>query len=368
MELQSPYHLDLNVTNACNMACRHCHASSGKPLRNELDFDEWCDVLDQASELGVRSIAFAGGEPFQRPDFLQLINYAYRVSDWSIALVSNGDWPPETFYALEPYASRLRVSISIDGYDASTYGRLRVSARGAQATFKRACRSVLACREVGLRCGINCVLHRDLLQDFWKMEVLAEELGAQQLLAICFASVGRGMRSSERSGLDFKTWNDFFLSATRAKASGASPLLRLSPSAAWEFYLPLLGESDLRGLEELWRYRSFARTFPGSGRGDPAGVTELAIDADGKVYPSVLFAPHPRGACGNVRVSRLSDAWWSDHGLLSELRTYTGLQGPCSRCVLFESCGGGARANALWATGGVGSPDPRCPRVANGAS
>ncbi len=73
---RGPAHVDFNVTNGCNLACSHCHSSSGDKLPRELHIDEVKDVVTQLHEMGVLTIAFAGGEPFIRKDILSILEHA----------------------------------------------------------------------------------------------------------------------------------------------------------------------------------------------------------------------------------------------------------------------------------------------------
>ena len=75
-------HVDFNLTNACNLACAHCHSASGKALPDELTTPELLRIVHEMHAMGVLSVAFAGGEPFMRPDLLDVLAEACSLDGW----------------------------------------------------------------------------------------------------------------------------------------------------------------------------------------------------------------------------------------------------------------------------------------------
>ena len=65
--LSAPVNLTWEVSLACNLRCRHCLSSSGRPAPRELDTAEALDAVDQLHRAGVFQVNFGGGEPFLRP-------------------------------------------------------------------------------------------------------------------------------------------------------------------------------------------------------------------------------------------------------------------------------------------------------------
>lgn len=102
------------TTLACNLSCRHCGSSAGKPRAHELDTDESLRVLEALRDLGTREITFSGGELVVRPDWRQLLSRA-RELGMACLVVSNGlavtPAVADDFARLEVGS----VSISVDG-------------------------------------------------------------------------------------------------------------------------------------------------------------------------------------------------------------------------------------------------------------
>ena len=66
-----PVWVHLYVTRRCNLNCPYCFDKDDN--RNELTEQEWKKAIDKLYSLGTRLIAFMGGEPTIRKDFVNLV-------------------------------------------------------------------------------------------------------------------------------------------------------------------------------------------------------------------------------------------------------------------------------------------------------
>ncbi|MGH3516658.1 MAG: radical SAM/SPASM domain-containing protein [Haloechinothrix sp.] len=72
-----PLHLWLEITGRCQLECVHCYAdSSPVGTHGTMTAADWCRVIDEAAEMGVRTVQFIGGEPTLHADLTELINHA----------------------------------------------------------------------------------------------------------------------------------------------------------------------------------------------------------------------------------------------------------------------------------------------------
>ena len=73
--LHVPMFLICSITSSCNLHCKGCYARAngicGDVEGMELSDDEWDDVFQQASSLGIPFIILAGGEPMMRMEILR---------------------------------------------------------------------------------------------------------------------------------------------------------------------------------------------------------------------------------------------------------------------------------------------------------
>jgi MoaA/NifB/PqqE/SkfB family radical SAM enzyme len=68
----------LEITAKCNLLCTHCYANSGPQgdLYGNMTYADWTRVIDEAAELGCRSVQFIGGEPTMHPRLDDLVDQA----------------------------------------------------------------------------------------------------------------------------------------------------------------------------------------------------------------------------------------------------------------------------------------------------
>jgi MoaA/NifB/PqqE/SkfB family radical SAM enzyme len=72
--IQVPPVIIFSITNRCNLNCRGCYNNSLRAQSDgELDTARTIGILNEAKELGISFIVVAGGEPFVRNDFLEIV-------------------------------------------------------------------------------------------------------------------------------------------------------------------------------------------------------------------------------------------------------------------------------------------------------
>ena len=80
------------LTEACNMRCRHCLGAAGRRTPDELSTRQALRLCDQLSDLGVRSVALSGGEPLLRPDWPKITQRLTRRNVY-VGITSNAAEP-----------------------------------------------------------------------------------------------------------------------------------------------------------------------------------------------------------------------------------------------------------------------------------
>jgi radical SAM protein with 4Fe4S-binding SPASM domain len=84
-QVRSPclHTLDVELTERCNNACRHCYINlpmtDAQARDRELSTAEWHEIFRQAAELGALGLRITGGEPLLREDFKELYLFARRL-------------------------------------------------------------------------------------------------------------------------------------------------------------------------------------------------------------------------------------------------------------------------------------------------
>ena len=131
----------LEVTERCNLRCAHCYINlpAGDQLasKDELTRTEIQNILDQIVDQGCLWLLLTGGEPFLRPDFLDIYTYAKRKG-LLLTLFTNGTTlTPRIAHHLaewRPFA----IEITLYGRTQETYERVT----GIPGSYDRCMRGI----------------------------------------------------------------------------------------------------------------------------------------------------------------------------------------------------------------------------------
>lgn len=192
--IQGPYHVALDITNRCNMRCKHCFNLSGSLDRAELTDDEVLALADELLLLKPYSFCFCGGEPLLRFDVLLEVTRRLVSNNITVSMVSNG-WlmTKEKAEALRE-AGMAQVQISIDGPDAASHEALR----GVPGSWEQACAAVRVLVKVGFPMRpISCCpskYNADFIDEVIDMVI---HLGGTQLRVQPLMLLGRAVEHEE---------------------------------------------------------------------------------------------------------------------------------------------------------------------------
>jgi MoaA/NifB/PqqE/SkfB family radical SAM enzyme len=119
------------ATYDCNLRCPYCEASAGKAAENELTSEEVERLIDDLAHMGAKRFLISGGEPFLRPDLMEIMRYAGH-RHLKLGLVTNGFFVEDRWNELKQFNYFLYFT-SIDG--TPEYGN---RTRGNPDAFERA--------------------------------------------------------------------------------------------------------------------------------------------------------------------------------------------------------------------------------------
>lgn len=128
--LSFPLHLDIEVTEACNLRCIMCvHGTTGVPVTGRIDMKFALGLIDRAVAGGTRSIKFNWrGEPALHTGLEELVAYAKAKGILEVQFNTNGiPFTEERITALID-AGLDRVIFSMDGATKETYEKIRLGA------------------------------------------------------------------------------------------------------------------------------------------------------------------------------------------------------------------------------------------------
>ncbi|HVP93359.1 MAG TPA: radical SAM protein [Acidobacteriota bacterium] len=335
-----PAHPVWEMTTACNLHCIHCHASGGKPARDELSTEEAKCMLDQLAEVKeFRMMAFTGGEPLLRNDFFELLGYSQALG-FTNTIATNATLVDDAV------AKRLRrcgvviAAVSLDSFDAKTHDMVR----GSPGSFKAALDGMRALRRAGILLHINVTAMEYNISQMEQLMTLVDELDTGILLIYQLVPIGRG-RGISKAALDLGANERLIRFMARAQRASRAIMEPVAGPQYWPFLLQHNGINSgplMRLAETVFHGCSAGRGF-------------VYIKPNGEVWP----CPFIEVSCGNVRDTPFS-AIWAHSSVFKDLqKREESLKGRCGECRYRRLCGG-CRGRAWATTGDYLAEDSSC--------
>lgn len=158
-------YLLLNITDKCNLACRHCYLGKSGSTHMERHLLE--KAVLQFEDMGGLKLMVSGGEPFLHPEFWNLMEVlpSYELR---IVLLSNGTLIDRNA-ALKLSRYVHEVQVSIDGI--SSHDLLR-----GKGSYDKAMRGISNLRSAGIPVSIATMVHRYNAGEFEKMQKLFSDM------------------------------------------------------------------------------------------------------------------------------------------------------------------------------------------------
>ncbi len=330
----APRRVYWELTRACGLACKHCRAEAlHQRLPDELGTEEAFGVLRSlASARPTPAVILTGGDPLERPDFWEILDYA-RSLELHVDVAPSATRKLTREVILQLGARGVgAMSLSLDGSTPERHDDLR----GISGCYEMTMAAAAHIAEAGIPLQVNTLVTADTLAD---MPAIHDVVGT--------------MRA--------KRWSLFFLVTT----GRGSVLPQIEPGQAEELlqWVCRLGRSSgfVVAATEAPMYRRVLLSLrglppdapiPGAGMRDGNGI--LFVSYRGDVMPSG-FLPT---IVGNVRESDALTLY-RESPLMRDLRRPDGFGGRCGVCAYREVCGG-SRGRAFAATGDPLGEDPLC--------
>jgi len=337
-----------NYTDLCNLRCRYCYQSAGKPKQDELSFDEKIDLINQMVDANVAFLALSGGEPMMGERFWDVLGYASRFLHTSLA--SNGTLLGDRHLVYRLSDNGLRnIFISLDGARAESHDFIR-----GNGNFARTIRGIENCvANPHVHVGVNMVVTRRNYDEVPAVLELAQELGVNSFNHYNYIPTGRGkddfendITPEQREKL-LNLLVDFHL---RRHETGLN-VISTAPQ-----YARVISERSGRNSAGLFHYTADNATnltgiieYAG---GCGAGRVYAAVQPNGRMTPCVFM---PDVTIGYIREQRFIDIWQRSETCLKMVDR----DNYHYQCPTYKHICGGCRARAF-AYGDLIGPDPKC--------
>lgn len=321
MGLMAPVNVTWEVTYGCNLSCVHCLSDSGAKRQGELTTEECIRVIDDLSAAKVFQLNIGGGEPFTRPDFLDLMDYAHQKG--IVTCISTNGTLIDEEVARRLDHKLVYIQVSLDGATAESNDAIR-----GKGSYGKVLKALEHLRKRDLEVSINTVLTKLSFPELDKLTQLSTMFGAKSRVSR-FRPSGRGKEA----------WS--LLNVTREQMVEFSDWLgrHLNVSTGDSFFSVKTEERRALGL-------------------NMCGACKLTccISPSGGLYPCA-FLQEPEFLAGRFPGDSLSSLWESS----PVFRSFRQLEiKSCESCQRFDLCHGGCPAIAYHTQRKLGIPDPGC--------
>ena len=182
---KAPPQLWIAVTYNCQCRCGHC--AVGPELNkktNELNRTEITSILEEASFLGFRRVAFFGGEPLLRPDLPDIIKDTSKSGLLS-TIYTNGILLNREYVHRLKEAGLDKCNISMDSPDSNVHDKFR----HYEGCFERAIEGIRNLKEVNISTSIwthvsKQDVSRNELKDLKRLIQMGRELNVSSIMIL----------------------------------------------------------------------------------------------------------------------------------------------------------------------------------------
>ena len=351
----SPFIVIWEITQACDLACRHCRAEAidWRDPR-ELTTEEGLDLIDQVHSMGAQIMVLTGGDPAKRDDIFDLIRHGSELGLRMATIpAATEKLTPELIKKLKT-SGLSQIALSLDGPNAEVHDTFR----GVQGAFELTMKGAQYIREEGIPFQINTTFSEYNFDYFDEIAELVKSLGVVFWEVFFLVPMGRGELLKQMSARKFenlfeKLYNfskevDFIVKITEAQHYRRYVIEQEKQNLS-------MGESlEVKLPDRMTRDFGPGGSIGHAPKGVNAGNGYVFISHIGDIYPSG-FLPLKTG---DVRNDSLADIY-SNHEVFRLLRNSDCLLGKCGLCEYRTVCGG-CRSRAYAMTGNIMAPEPFC--------
>jgi len=169
------------VTECCNKRCRYCYKDAvfvgeGEATDLGLSFERLRELAREAQEIGVTTLVITGGEPFLRPDLIEVIGlFVARGID--VVPITKSRIVGERMQALKATGLK-ELHVSLDSHRAEAVDFLA----GVDGAFAQMADTLAAAAEHGLPVVLRPTLTSRNVRDLIGLVELARGLGVRRFL------------------------------------------------------------------------------------------------------------------------------------------------------------------------------------------
>jgi heme b synthase len=299
-------------------------------------------LIDQISSFAKPVFILSGGEPLVRTDLFRIAVYA-RSKGLKVALATNGTLVTEELAGRMAESGIQRVSISIDGADASSHDDFR----RMPGAFDAALRGAEHVWSAGIPFQINTTVTKRNIGQLSRILDLAVDRHAAALHLFLLVPTGCGKEIADDEMIEpqeYESVLNWFYDQSKIAGIG------LKATCAPHYFRIMRQRAKIEGT----KITPETHGMEAMTKGCLAGSAVCFISHTGEVYPCGYLPV----SAGNIRDQHFRNIW-DNAQIFRELRDEDNLRGKCGGCEFRRVCMG-CRARAYSYSGNYLDPEPFC--------
>ncbi len=321
----------IDITNNCNLRCRHCFWGENLSQEENLPFEKWKSLVAALCKAGVGRVVISGGEAFTNSDVFRLVKECYDNHIMVASIFTNGTMFNDTAEKVIQFLCENKMEtafyISLDGYQEEQHDFIRGKGNYNKTIgFIRRLLEIRTEKEANYKILINSLIHKRNCTDLVSWYDFLKKLGVD----------GWRFTTGRVSGFLKKNADEIKISSEECFPEYIR-LIRYAIErykAGEDIYLNVENFFNTRYLRRgkaylfdenlpICDYKAHACSI------DPRGNVQFCTGWQDKKY-------------GNVFETDISDIWYSDN--LQNMKSFKISEiTECRECKYLMYCGGGCR-------------------------
>ena len=171
------------ITSQCTFGCLHCYISSATKALTDLNLDDIKKIIDKLTQVLPINILFLGGEPFERNDIFEILEYA--VSRGATVGIDTNGWNlnEEKLCSLKNIGIN---SLNITIYGTDSRSNDSMTHAGHFAHVEKILRHA---HKIGINTDIAFLVTKKNFSQIYSLKKFAKNLGIQKMYLDIFMQV-----------------------------------------------------------------------------------------------------------------------------------------------------------------------------------
>lgn len=179
----------IEITNMCNLCCRHCYGNFGKSTNHRnLTIDELTFLLNSLGEMGIEILELTGGDPTMNPNSSEAIDIAFKVGIHTVIYLTNGiQMSKKLVDTLIKYKDKIFVQIDLHSLNETYYNWFT----GTKNNLEKVKNQIIFLTKNGVRVRVCAIITPGNVYELSEIGEWAYKHGALQFAPSVVTALGR---------------------------------------------------------------------------------------------------------------------------------------------------------------------------------